>query len=52
MQRIISSRAIQKKKTPELIISSNSARVQEALRVIEEFSRGNNNELSKVASKY
>ena len=29
------------RKSPEKIISSNSARVQEALRVIEEFSRGN-----------
>ena len=32
------------------IISSNSARVQEALRVIEEFSRNHNNKLSKIAS--
>ena len=32
------------------IISSNSARVQEALRVIEEFSRSDNNKLSKIAS--
>ena len=39
------------RKNAALIISSNSARVQEALRVIEEFSRGNNNELSKVASQ-
>ena len=38
------------RKTPEQIISSNSGRVQEALRVIEEFSRINNNELSKIAS--
>ena len=33
------------------IISSNSARVQEALRVIEEFSRIHNNQLSKIASE-
>ena len=39
------------RKTSEQIISSNSARVQEALRVIEEFSRLNNNELSKIASE-
>jgi len=39
------------RKTPEKIISSNSARVQEALRVIEEFSRLHNNELSKIASE-
>ena len=39
------------KKTPYRIISSNSARVQEALRVIEEFSIGHNLELSKVASE-
>ena len=32
------------------IISSNSARVQEALRVIEEFSRDHNYKLSKIAS--
>ncbi len=37
--------------TPEKIISSNSARIQEALRVIEEFSRIHNNELSKIASE-
>ena len=40
-----------KRKTSEQIISSNSGRVQEALRVIEEFSRQNNNELSKIASE-
>ena len=40
-----------KRKTPEQIISSNSARVQEALRVIEEFSRLHNHELSKIASE-
>ena len=34
----------------ENIISSNSSRVQEALRVLEEFSRNNNYELSKAAS--
>ncbi len=39
-----------KRKTPEQIISSNSARVQEALRVIEEFSRIHNNDLSEIAS--
>ncbi len=37
------------RKTSEQIISSNSARVQEALRVIEEFSRLQNHELSKIA---
>ena len=35
----------------ELIISSNAGRVQEALRVIEEFSRLHNNKLSKIASE-
>ena len=40
-----------KRKTPEQIISSNAGRVQEALRVIEEFSRLHNNELSKIASE-
>ena len=40
-----------KRKTPEQIISSNSARVQEALRVIEEFSRLHNNELSNIVSE-
>ena len=40
-----------KRKTPEQIISSNSGRVQEALRVIEEFSRLYNHELSKIASE-
>ena len=38
------------RKTPEQIISSNAGRVQEALRVIEEFSRTHNYELSKIAS--
>ncbi|ABM72642.1 Thiamine monophosphate synthase (TMP) [Prochlorococcus marinus str. MIT 9515] len=38
------------RKSPSKIISSNSARVQEALRVIEEFSRNHNNKLSKIAS--
>jgi len=33
------------------IISSNAARVQEALRVIEEFSRDNNEELCKISSE-
>ena len=39
------------RKTSEEIISSNSARVQEALRVIEEFSRFHNHELSKISSE-
>ena len=39
------------RKTFEQIISSNSGRVQEALRVIEEFSRLHNHELSKIASE-
>ncbi len=39
------------RKKPEQIISSNSGRVQEALRVIEEFSRRYNYELSKIASE-
>jgi len=39
------------RKTSDQIISSNAARVQEALRVIEEFSRLQNNELSKIASE-
>ena len=39
------------RKSPSEIISSNSARVQEALRVIEEFSRIHNSKLSKVASE-
>ena len=39
------------RKTSEQIISSNSGRVQEALRVIEEFSRQHNNDLSKIASE-
>tara|TARA_Y100000589_G_scaffold21666_1_gene18024 strand:- start:2057 stop:3109 length:1053 start_codon:yes stop_codon:yes gene_type:complete len=34
----------------ENIISSNASRIQEALRVLEEFSRNNNYELSKTAS--
>lgn len=40
-----------KRRTPEKIVSSNAGRVQEALRVIEEFSRLNNHELSKIASE-
>ena len=40
-----------KRNTPEQIISSNAGRVQEALRVIEEFSRQHNHELSKIASE-
>jgi len=40
-----------KRTTSEQIISSNSGRVQEALRVIEEFSRLQNYELSKIASE-
>ena len=39
------------RKNPAKIISSNSARVQEALRVIEEFSRGHNLSLSQIASE-
>ena len=39
------------RKTADQIISSNSGRVQEALRVIEEFSRVHNHELSKIASE-
>tara|TARA_B100000945_G_scaffold310274_1_gene302022 strand:- start:490 stop:1545 length:1056 start_codon:yes stop_codon:yes gene_type:complete len=39
------------RKTPETIIGSNSARVQEALRVIEEFSRNQNHQLSKIAAE-
>ncbi len=39
------------RKNPEEIICSNSARIQEALRVIEEFSRGHNKNLSKIASE-
>ena len=50
MQRFDSSRANQQK-TFEQIISSNSGRVQEALRVIEEFSRLHNHQLSKIASE-
>ena len=38
------------RESPEKIISSNSARVQEALRVIEEFSRVHNKNLSEVAA--
>ena len=40
-----------KRKAPDQIISSNAGRVQEALRVIEEFSRLHNHELSKIASE-
>ena len=40
-----------KRQSPKKIISSNSARVQEALRVIEEFSRGHNQNLSQIASE-
>ena len=40
-----------KRKGPSKVISTNSARVQEALRVIEEFSRNHNNTLSKIAAK-
>ena len=39
------------RKNTELIISSNAGRVQEALRVIEEFTRQHNHELSKIASE-
>ena len=40
------------RENPEKIISSNSARVQEALRVIEEFSRNNNYKLAKIDMKF
>ena len=40
-----------KRKAPDQIISSNAGRVQEALRVIEEFSRLHNHELSKIAAE-
>ena len=40
-----------KRNAPDQIISSNAGRVQEALRVIEEFSRLHNHELSKIASE-
>ncbi len=39
-----------KRSNIEHIISANSSRIQEALRVIEEFSRNNNDELAKSAS--
>ena len=39
------------RKTPEQIICSNAGRVQEALRVVEEFSRLHNHKLSKIASE-
>ena len=39
------------RKTPEQIINANAGRVQEALRVIEEFSRLHNNKLSRIASE-
>jgi len=39
------------RKNSDQIISSNSGRVQEALRVIEEFSRQHNHELSKISSE-
>jgi len=40
-----------KRKTSDQIISSNAGRVQEALRVIEEFSRLHNHQLSQIASE-
>jgi len=40
-----------KRNAPDQIISSNAGRVQEALRVIEEFSRQHNHELSKIAAE-
>jgi thiamine-phosphate pyrophosphorylase len=40
-----------KRNTPDQIISSNAGRVQEALRVIEEFSRQHSHELSKIAAE-
>jgi len=39
-----------KRNNPSSIISSNAARVQEALRVIEEFSREHNQNLCKISS--
>ena len=39
------------RKTSQEVISSNSARVQEALRVIEEFSRNHNQKLCEIASE-
>ena len=39
------------RKNPVQIISSNASRVQEALRVVEEFSRIHNHELSKIVSE-
>ncbi|MBO8221467.1 thiamine phosphate synthase [Prochlorococcus marinus] len=39
------------RKSSDQIISSNSGRIQEALRVIEEFSRPHNHQLSTVASE-
>ncbi len=39
------------RRSSDQIISSNAGRVQEALRVIEEFSRVHNHELSKIASE-
>ena len=39
------------RKNPEQIICSNAGRVQEALRVVEEFSRLHNHKLSKIASE-
>ena len=39
------------RKSSSKIISANSARVQEALRVVEEFSRDHNKKLSKIASE-
>ena len=36
---------------PDQIISSNAGRVQEALRVIEEFTRIHNHKLSKISSE-
>ena len=39
------------RKAPDQIISCNAGRVQEALRVIEEFSRLHNQELSKIAAE-
>ena len=40
-----------KRSSPDQIISSNAGRVQEALRVIEEFSRAHNYDLSKIAAE-
>ena len=47
----LTHQAQSERKDPDQIISSNAGRVQEALRVIEEFSRLHNHELSKIAAE-